>query len=252
MNFFTKMKPILFEAGQAILDVYKTDDFDIFIKKDSSPVTKADKISDEIIVNGIKSFSDKLIISEEMFDGTNNLVLDDYFWLVDPLDGTKDFLAKNDEFSINVSLIKNDSPIFGIIYLPVQDICYWAEKGVGSFRDYDRIYNDSKRTGSDVVGTVSRFHETRDDINFFKKNNVTNIKKFGGAIKFCRMAEGEVDVYPRFIGSSEWDTAAGQLLISESGCKLTDVTTKHDMLYNKVGFRNNNFVAIRNNLIIHY
>jgi len=250
MNIFDKIKPILFEAGQEILGIYESNNFGTVIKNDNSPVTNADRISNEIILRGIKSFSNNLIISEEIVNSEIRISENENFWLVDPLDGTKDFLAKNDEFAIVISLIKNSEPVFGVIYLPILNIYYWAEKGLGSFKNYNRIYNNSKRQGNDIIGTVSRFHETKEDICFFEKNNITNITKFGGAIKFCRMAEGEVDIYPRFVGSSEWDTAAGQLLVSEAGCRVIDMVTNNDMLYNKVDFRNNNFIAIRNGLPI--
>jgi len=234
------------EASKAIMLIYKNDTFDIKIKSDNSPLTKADLISNEIIVNGLKKISNYPIITEESYIEYEKRKYWNKYWIVDPLDGTKDFVAKNGEFTINIALIHNQKPILGIIYIPVSDDVYYAKLNNGSFKNGIKIYNTSTR--KELIGSDSNFHSSKETIDFFKSNSILNIKRFGSSLKFCKLAEGVIDVYPRFNGTKEWDTAAGDIIVKEAGCIILNIKTKKELIYNKENIQNNYFIAQRNNL----
>ncbi|MDR2097146.1 MAG: 3'(2'),5'-bisphosphate nucleotidase CysQ [Spirochaetaceae bacterium] len=251
------------EAGKEILEIYGSGDFGVSFKDDSSPLTKADMASNEIITDGLKKISGLPVVSEEAdveYDVRKNW---EYFWLVDPLDGTKDFIARNGQFTVNIALVHSNKPVLGVIYIPVLGAAYWAESGGGAYREIEiygsgdsqaahisgcveRIYNLSRRT--DLIASDSVFHSSAETKNFLEKNNITRIKRFGSSLKYCRLAEGEIDIYPRFNGTKEWDTAAGQVILSEAGCKIMDLKTKQNLKYNKPDIRNNFFIAMRGDL----
>lgn len=240
------VKNIAYEAGEAILDVYKGVNPKVKYKKDTSPVTEADIVSNEIIIKGLKEFSDIPILSEETevpYEERKNWKK---FWLVDPLDGTKDFLVKNGQFTVNIALIENRKPVLGVILIPAENLCYWAEIGKGAFRNGEKIYNNSKRT--DLIGSDSNFHSTEETKAFYAKHDVKEIKRYGSALKFCKLAEGEIDVYARLNGTMEWDTGAGHIIMNEGGCKIIDTETNAELTYNKEILRNNHFIACREDL----
>jgi 3'(2'), 5'-bisphosphate nucleotidase len=235
------------KASLKILDIYNKCDLNIKYKEDESPITLADSYSNDIIISELKKISDYPILSEE------NEIIDysirktwKYFWMIDPLDGTKDFIAKNDQFTINIALIENCKPILGVINAPSQKQVYWAQIGKGAYLNNKKIYNHSNRTH--LIGADSLFHSTDKTKEFFLKNHIEVIKRYGSALKICKLAEGEIDVYPRFNGTKEWDTAAAQIIAEEAGCKVIDIITKKEMLYNKDNIKNNYFIASRRDL----
>lgn len=241
-----QVKSIAYSAGEAILEVYRKVDPQVKYKKDDSPVTEADISSNDIILKGLKKISEFPILSEETeipYEERKNW---NKFWLVDPLDGTKDFLVKNDQFTVNIALVEGGYPLLGIVLIPAEGLCYWAEKGKSSFKNGEKIYNNSVRT--DLIGSDSNFHSTQETIDFYAKHNITNIKRYGSALKFCKLAEGEIDVYARLNGTMEWDTAAGQVIMTEAGCKIIDIETKKPIVYNRENLVNKHFIASRNNL----
>lgn len=231
------------KAGTEIMKVY-SHGFSVAFKDDNSPLTIADSLSHSILVDGLPRIAELPIISEESY--TTPVAHLDEYWLIDPLDGTKDFIAKNNEFTINIALVRGMVPIFGLVYVPASKSMYFASLAQGSFLNGKRIYNHSRR--KHLRGTVSRFHATEAELTFFKKYNIDDVQEFGAALKFCRLAEGGIDVYPRFNGSKEWDTAAGQIIASEAGCKVIDCDTGKELLYNKATIKNNHFIASRRDL----
>jgi 3'(2'), 5'-bisphosphate nucleotidase len=245
-------------AGKKILEIYESGDFDVSVKDDASPLTRADLASNEIISAGLKRISGYPVVSEEAAVGYAERKNWERFWLVDPLDGTKDFIARNGQFTVNIALIYGDEPLLGVIYIPPSDELYWAERGGGAYRvfsGYDskhwqKIYNSSRRT--DLIAGDSVFHSSDETKAFLEKNRITRIKRYGSSLKYCRLAEGEIDIYPRFNGTKEWDTAAGQVILSEAGCKIIDLTTKQNLKYNKPDMRNNFFIAMRGDLEVDY
>ena len=233
-------------AGSRILEIYDSNDFETRLKEDRSPLTKADLAANDLIIAGLKEISEYPIVTEESEVAYSTRRRWERYWLVDPLDGTKDFLAKNDEFTVNIALIENAEPVLGVVYAPALGLMYRAQKGQGAYKDGKRIFNNSERT--ELIAAVSRFHSTEATLEFLAKHKIQIIKRYGSALKLCKLAEGELDVYPRFNGTKEWDTAAGQLIAEEGGGKVVDVVTKERLAYNKEDVRNNFFVASRKDL----
>ena len=234
------------KASIEILKIYNSSNIDVELKTDNSPITKADLISNEIIIDGLEKISDFPIMTEESIIDYEIRKSWNKFWLVDPLDGTKDFLAKNGEFTINIALIENRKPILGVVFIPFTNDVYYAEINKGAFKNGNKIYNNSNR--KELIAADSNFYSTQEMQDFFKYNNIKDIKKIGSSIKICKLAEGEIDVYPRLNETKEWDTAATHIIANEAGCKIIDVVTKKELIYNKESYRNNFFIASRNNL----
>lgn len=241
-----KVIDICKKASKEILKIYNSDTFNVDKKDDDSPVTQADLIANEIIIKGLKEISSYPIVTEESpveYDIRKDW---DKYWLVDPLDGTKDFIAKNGEFTINIALIENNKSILGVVYIPVVDDVYYAQINNGAYKNGSRIFNNSTR--KDLIASDSNFHSTTAVAEFFTTFNINKIQKFGSSIKICKLAEGIIDVYPRFNGTKEWDTAASHVIANEAGCKLIDICTQKELVYNKEKIQNNFFIASRNDL----
>jgi len=179
-------------AATEILKIYVENNFSILSKDDNSPVTKADLIANEIIIKELGKISDYPIITEEIPVAYKKRKNWKKFWLVDPLDGTKDFIAKNGEFTINIALIEKNKPVLGVVYIPVCDEVYYAEIEKGAFKNGTRIFNSSNR--KKLIATDSNFHSTQDVQDFFRKFDIQNVIKYGSSIKICKLAEGSIDV----------------------------------------------------------
>ena len=259
-NLLLDLCNISIEAGHKIMEFYDKE-FDITIKKDSSPLTKADLAANRLINHNLSSINKNIpILSEESLVDWNKRKTWTKYWLVDPLDGTKEFIKKNGEFTVNIALIENNKPVIGIIYLPAKSLLYYAKQNNGSFRinTIDRLESlhqaqnikVKKNPEGDKVRIIgSRSHsnsKTREWIlnNF---NSYTNVSS-GSSLKFCKIAEGKADIYPRFGPTSEWDIAAGHIILKEAGGQLLTLDNK-EILYNtKDNLINPEFIA-SNNLI---
>ena len=237
------------EAGNAIMQVYKQD-FEVEYKKDSSPLTLADKKANDIIEDGLNQLSVSLpILSEE----GNDIPYKDrkhweYFWLVDPLDGTKEFVKKNDEFTVNIALIHKDTPILGVVYAPALDICYWAKQGEGAFKDGKKLPLKAADQHNTYKIIVSRSHmsdETQAFIDAIDTNKEKELISIGSSLKICLVAEGEADIYPRLGPTMEWDTGAAHAIIQESGGSVRGYINFQYLkfIYNKKKLLNSWFVA---------
>ena len=244
-----KLETIVRKAGNEILKYYDQKNMNIEIKKDGSPVTKADFKSEQVIVSELTKYFNYPIITEETPVPYSKRKKWKKFWLVDPLDGTMDFIEKNDEFTINIALIENNLPLVGIVFAPALNIIYTAEKNLGAKKNGKPIKNSSKR--KKLIGADSRNFSTSLTKNFIVNNKINKVIKLGSSLKLCALAEGKIDVYPRFNGSKEWDTAAPHIICSESGCKIIDLKSKKEMTYNKKSIKNNFFIASRNDLSFH-
>lgn len=242
---------IVQKAGQAIMPFYGRV-LDVEKKSDDSPLTAADLAANSLIEAGLKKIDQIIpILSEESYQTPYEQRRTwQKFWLVDPLDGTKDFLDHRHEFTVNVALIEGDRPILGVVGVPALNLTYWAEKGSGAFCDGRRIRNESRRMGSGLIGSDSNFHSSPETLAFFERHGITKIKKFGSSLKICKLAEGEIDVYPRLNGTKEWDTAASDIIADQADCKLIDVVTNKLLIYNKESCKNNHFIASRNDLFL--
>jgi 3'(2'), 5'-bisphosphate nucleotidase len=209
------------EAGNAIMQVYKKD-FKVEWKQDGSPLTLADKKANDTIEDGLNQLSVNFPILSEEGKRTPYEVRKhwEYFWLIDPLDGTKEFVKKNGEFTVNIALIHRDTPVLGVVYAPVLDVCYWSKQDEGAFKDGQKLplkTEDQRNTYKIVVSRSHLSDETQafiDAIDVDKEKELTSI---GSSLKICLVAEGEADIYPRLGITMEWDTAAAHAIVMESG-----------------------------------
>lgn len=234
-------------AGADIMSFY--DRIEVIEKSDQSPLTQADLASHRRIVDGLSNITPRLpVLSEE----SNPVDVDErlnwtVFWLVDPLDGTKEFIKRNGEFTVNIALIRDHLPIFGVVYTPVSDTIYWGGEAYGS---YCQIGHEAPRplkvsalgnTPIRVVG--SRSHPSPDLESYLARLGDHSFHPVGSSLKFCRIAEGSADVYPRFGPTSEWDTAAGHAVLEGAGGSVVDLDG-HPLRYNsRASILNPYFIA---------
>lgn len=254
-NLLLKVLDTAILAGSKIMTYYN--DIDYSIKQDQSPLTIADIKSNELIKTDLSSYSNFKILSEEgQQPSWQSRQKWKQFWLIDPLDGTKEFLKKNGEFTVNISLIENNIPILGVIFLPAKNILYYALKGSGSFKcalsEFKKksffLFNEknkisvSKILGKKIRIVASRSHPSDKLKLWLDKHQNYDLIDAGSSLKFCLVAEGNADVYPRFVGSSEWDIAAGYVILKEAGGVILD-ENNNQIKFNKKNIRNPNFIA---------
>jgi len=224
------------EAGRAILEVYNSD-FTVEQKEDKSPLTMADTRSHGIISAFLQKHFSFPILSEEGRDIPYEVRRKwRFYWLVDPLDGTKEFVKRKGDFTVNIALINEGRPVAGVIYVPVTGVLYHAQKGGGAFKvENGKTTKLPVKEGKDLLTIVgSRSHATPD------------LEQYS-SLKFCMIAEGKADVYPRLGPTMEWDTAAGQIIVEEAGGQVIEFEARTPMLYNKENLLNPFFLAIRSN-----
>lgn len=234
-------------GGEEILKIYN-DEFEVSFKEDNSPLTIADKNANDIIESFLEN-SKIPILSEEgrdiPYQERKNW---ERLWIVDPLDGTKEFVKRNGEFTVNIALIENGKPILGVIYVPVTSVLYYASKK-GAFRksNNETVQLPIVSSKRNFVAVGSRSHQSDETKVYFdeltKKHGDVDVISMGSSIKICLVAEGSADVYPRFAPTMEWDTAAGHAIAIYSGKKLIDYKTKKEMMYNREQLLNNWFIV---------
>jgi 3'(2'), 5'-bisphosphate nucleotidase len=256
-------------AGKEILEIYDTK-FNVEYKDDKSPLTLADKKASDKIIEELKQFNIPVLSEEGKHDTFEIRKEWDKLWIVDPLDGTKEFVKRNGEFTVNIALVENNIPTLGVIYSPVFKDLYFAAKGIGSYKiakenfssfvDYiqtstlENLFSVAQKLPiisdrKNYVVVASRSHmstETHQHIEQLKLNyNNVEIVSTGSSIKMCWVAEGVADEYPRFGPTMEWDTAAGQAILQAANASLIDFETKQPMKYNRENLLNNWFIAKR-------
>lgn len=249
-----KIIDIARSAGSEIMNVY-AQEFSVELKGDKSPLTQADKRSNTIIINGLKELYPEIpIISEETkltaYDERKNWIT---YWLVDPLDGTKEFIKKNGEFTVNIALMSNGKPVLGVVYAPAQNKMWYGMMGEGSFFVNDDGSKVALKKGGnwrsmDKVNVVaSRSHLSDETLRFVEdlKNDGKEVDfiSSGSSLKFCLVAEGKADVYPRFAPTMEWDTAAGHAVVEIAGGSVLNWNTKQRLEYNKENLLNPFFIV---------
>ncbi len=241
-RFLPRVKIIAQEAGRAILEVYAKTELNISYKADESPLTLADLASHRHIVKQLKELSPDIpVLSEESqhlpFSERQNWTT---FWLVDPLDGTKEFIKRNGEFTVNIALIHNNQPVLGVVHAPVLDVSYVAAKSLGAFKTTSegqttRISVQDYQQGSLNI-VASRSHAGPETELFLTRLKATfpNIQllSVGSSLKFCLVAEGRAHLYPRFGPTMEWDTAAAQCVIEEAGGSVLNIGSGESLRYN--------------------
>ena len=248
------------KGGQEILKVY-SGEFDVELKDDASPLTQADKnahlaIEADLINTQLPILSEegKAISYEERRQWN-------YFWMVDPLDGTKEFVKRNGEFTVNIALIHQGVPVAGVIYVPVTGVLYFGMEGTGAFKveEFDASQGDlaawmsqadqlpkaiDRSTYTIVASRSHLSDETKVLLQQLEaKHGAVDIASMGSSLKICLVAEGAADMYPRFAPTMEWDTAAGHAIVLGAGKQIIDHTTGQPMVYNKQNLLNNWFVV---------
>ena len=235
-------------AGDAIMSIYNTD-FDYELKDDNSPLTKADIASNELIINGLKSL-DLIypILSEESAKiEFNKRSLWNKYWLIDPLDGTKEFLKKNGQFTVNIAFIENNSPTFGVIRVPAQSVTYWGGVDIAPMKKIDAEKENEIRVSNynskKLKVISSRSHKNKNLETFLNKLGMIEEIYIGSSLKFCLLAEGKADFYPRIGPTSEWDTAAGEAILASSGGSVVSLDGKSISYNTSESLLNPNFLA---------
>lgn len=248
------------EAGKAILEIYHSGEFEEEIKIDKSPLTKADIASHNIIMSYLTKTEIPVLseegksISYEERKGWKRL------WIVDPIDGTKEFIKRNGEFTINIALIEDQLPLIGVIFVPVTGELYFSSKDIGAFKvavdlhnfDIEKLISKAEKLplqskGKTFTIVASRSHMSPETESYIQEMRNThgsvNLISKGSSLKLCLVAEGQVDCYPRFAPTMEWDTAAGQAICMFSGFEVIDWITKKAMVYNRKELLNNWFLV---------
>jgi 3'(2'), 5'-bisphosphate nucleotidase len=255
-----------FLAGNAIMQVYGSDHLVIKRKKDFSPLTLADQSAHEVIMKYLEATKIPFISEEGIqYDHTFRKSWD-FFWLVDPLDGTKEFIKRNGEFTVNIALIEYNLPVIGVVYAPATGQLYWGAPDWGAYllstsgfktqieidlaqieRLSEKLPFRSDRINYTVVASRTHINfETNKYINQLRKqHSKVSVISRGSSLKFCLVAEGSADIYPRFGPTMEWDTAAGQAVAIHAGCKVVRYDTGDVLAYNKKDMRNPWFIVKR-------
>jgi len=257
-------------AGKEILEVYNKESFEVEIKGDNSPLTQADKKAHGMISNHLLN-SGYPILSEEgkdiPYEERKNW---DTFWMVDPLDGTKEFIKRNGEFTVNIALIRNNKPVLGVVYAPVTDTLYFAAQDFGSYKlengmnvvrneafindEFTNMIDQAMKLNGVLnvekyTVVASRSHMSSETEDFIaacrKEHGDVELVSKGSSLKMCLVAEGSAHVYPRLAPTMEWDTAAGQAVVTYSGKTVINYNTGKEMEYNKESLLNEWFVCNR-------
>jgi 3'(2'), 5'-bisphosphate nucleotidase len=246
------MRRLSIEAGDAIMDIYTRDEMDVRAKADSSPVTEADEAADALISAGLRAaFPDIPLVTEEQAT-THDLDVST-FLIVDPLDGTKEFVKRRGDFTVNIALVEEGVPTLGVVYAPARERMFYtpatggAVEEAGPFKlDAPGQVNsirvaDPDATALRVVASKSHRDQATDD--YIGRYEVADLVSAGSSLKFCLVAAGEADFYPRLGPTMEWDTAAGHAVLAAAGGQVLDKDTHHPLRYGKANFRNPFFLA---------
>jgi len=242
------------EAGDRILDIYNEgkDAANIKYKDDNSPLTSADLASNNVIVSALKKITPNIkILSEEgRKESYNERSSWNRLWIIDPLDGTKEFIKRNGEFTVNIGLIENSKPVLGVVYAPVIDTL-WFGDGNGSFKKVgslpeNRIHVSAGITKRPVRVVVSRSHLNDKVTDFISQFNDYKLLRVGSSIKMCLVADGSADIYPRLGPTMEWDSAASHAIINNAGGSMINIDNRQDLIYNKRDLHNPWFIVNSN------
>ena len=248
----TVMRQLSLEAGDKIMEVYNSPDFEIKTKSDESPVTEADEAADAIIAAGLRAaFPDVALVTEEQADSHGQAV--STFLIVDPLDGTKEFINRRGDFTVNIAYVLDGSPVRGIVYAPAKERLFYTDAGgnaveeVGPF-DKETVgelkpIRVSKPDNEALFVVASKSHRDQATDDYLAKYKAKDLKSAGSSLKFCLVATGEADLYPRVGRTMEWDTAAGHAVLVGAGGDVVRFDNHQPLRYGKDGFANPFFIA---------
>jgi len=246
------MRRLALEAGDKIMEIYGSDDFGVETKGDDSPVTLADKAADKIISDGLRAaFPEVLLVTEEQADTHGQSA--DMFLIVDPLDGTKEFIHRRGDFTVNIALVENGVPTRGVVYAPAKNRMFFTDadgqsvEETGAF-DKDKIGSNkaisvSKPDNSSLIVVASKSHRDAATDDYINRYQVADSAAAGSSLKFCLVATGEADLYPRVGRTMEWDTAAGHAVLSGAGGHVVRFDDHTPLRYGKPDYANPFFIA---------
>lgn len=245
-NVIEQLKPIIIHAGHIIMANYKEQPA-IFIKEDHSPVTVADITANDYIISSLKALDPSLpIVSEEELNNDDLSEMSE-LWMIDPLDGTKEFIKGIDEFTVNIALIKDHKVTVGLIYAPAKELLYYAANGLGSWRqtlgqkpEKIEVANKLRKV---PIALVSRSNlDTKTQV-WLDARPQFSVQQMGSSLKFCYIADGSAEVYPKLTNIKEWDTAAADIILREAGGKIIQYDDLLEPSFNKRGFKQAAFIA---------
>ena len=246
------IRKLSIEAGNKIMEIYNSDDFDVKAKSDDSPVTAADEAADAMISAGLRAaFPDVMLVTEEQ--AASHAAKGDTFLIVDPLDGTKEFIHRRGDFTVNIAYVENGTPMRGVVYAPARERMFFTQadgtsvEETGAF-DPEQVGDvkpirvaESDNSALMVVASKSHRDQATDD--YINKYQIKDSKSAGSSLKFCLVATGEADLYPRVGRTMEWDTAAGHAVLTGAGGSVVRFDNHTPLMYGKEGFANPFFIA---------
>ncbi len=246
-----QIEAVIRKAGELILEVYEHD-FSVEYKQDESPLTVADQLANNHIVDSLSTLFPKInFITEETKTASySNRKTWSKTWIVDPLDGTKEFVKRNGEFTVNIALCEGNEIVFGMILVPVTGDLYYAQKGEAAWKKNgtgERSKLQASKPTDELIVVASRSHRSSEVDDFVDQfsSQFKSVKYIaaGSSLKICLVAEGKAHLYPRLGPTMEWDTAAGQIIAEESGATMLQANTGEEMVYNKEDLLNPNFIV---------
>ncbi len=246
------MRKLSLEAGDIIMEIYNSDDFEVKSKSDDSPVTAADEAADAHISAGLRAaFPDVALVTEEQSD--SHTVTADTFLIVDPLDGTKEFIHRRGDFTVNIAYVKDGVPLRGVVYAPAKGRLFYTDADGKSFEEVGALDKDnvgtlvpisvSKPDNTALMVVASKSHRDQATDDYINKYAVNDMKSAGSSLKFCLVATGEADLYPRVGRTMEWDTAAGHAVLTGAGGHVVRFDDHTPLVYGKEDFANPFFIA---------
>ncbi|WP_425100762.1 3'(2'),5'-bisphosphate nucleotidase CysQ [Tropicibacter sp. S64] len=246
------MRRLALEAGDKIMDIYNSDDFEVKVKSDASPVTEADEAADALISAGLRAaFPDVALVTEEQADSHD--VDARTFLIVDPLDGTKEFINRRGDFTVNIALVEDGVPTRGVVYAPAKQRMFYTDGTGMSLEELGPFSHDavgetkpirvSEPNNDALMVVASKSHRDQATDEYIGKYAVRDMTSAGSSLKFCLVATGEADLYPRVGRTMEWDTAAGHAVLAGAGGRVVRFDDHSALAYGKPGFANPFFIA---------
>ena len=247
------LRKLALQAGDRIMEIYAAPNFEVRSKSDESPVTEADEAADALISAGLQAaFPDAVLITEEQ-SATHDLEAGSFF-IVDPLDGTKEFVKRRGDFTVNIAWVEGGMPVRGVVYAPARDRLFWTRADGTSVEEAGPFDKDkvgvctpilvSKPDNSALLVVASKSHRDQATDDYIGKYAVSDMKSAGSSLKFCLVATGETDLYPRLGRTMEWDTAAGHAVLSGAGGQVVRFDDHTPLTYGKPGYENPFFIAL--------
>jgi 3'(2'), 5'-bisphosphate nucleotidase len=248
----TVLRKLAIEAGDVIMKIYEAPDFEVRTKGDASPVTEADEAADRLISSGLRAaFPDVMLVTEEQ--AATHMAKGDTFLIVDPLDGTKEFIQRRGDFTVNIAYVLDGSPVRGVVYAPAKGRLFYTDAGGNAVEEEGPFAPDvagpthrirvSKPDNAALMVVASKSHRDQATEDYIGKYAVKDSKSAGSSLKFCLVATGEADLYPRVGRTMEWDTAAGHAVLVGAGGDVVRFDNHQPLRYGKEGFANPFFIA---------